>query len=179
MISNITKVSFSRVIIIPAILFSIIFSGCQNNLKPEKVTERSQLEWRVIQTRDFDTQNTIATIKALIYALQDEGYVIGTANTELGLVTASKEISEMDEKDKQFQEFWYGRATGYQTSKQVDVSCTVNTRGNNTKVRINLTAKGKTDTGGTLWSQPIDSPEPYQNIFNKIDKSIFLQTENL
>ena len=100
----------SRIIVLAAALIAI--SGCQNNLKPPAVKEMSQLEWRQLQTRTFTTQDTKGVLKALISAMQDEGYVIQTANTELGLITAVKEISDVDKDDKAFQEFWYGRAIG-------------------------------------------------------------------
>lgn len=178
---NITQVGIKRnLLIIGSILsVSLILGGCTNNLKPPEPKQMSQLEWRTLQTKSFETSNNLSVMKALIASLQDEGFIIESTDSQLGLISAVKEITETDEKDKAFQEFWVGKATGYQTSKRITASCTVATIGKETKVRVNLTAKGMTESGGSLWSQPIDNPEVYQNIFSKIDKSIFLQKENL
>jgi hypothetical protein len=179
MISNITQADFKKLTLIAILPISILFSGCTNNLKPPEPKKMSQLEWRTLQTKTFSTNNTIAVMKALIASLQDEGFIIETTNTELGLISAVKEVTETDEEDKAFQEFWVGEASGYQTSKRITASCTIATINKQTKIRINLTAKGMTESGGALWSQPIDNHKTYQNIFSKVDKSIFLQKENL
>lgn len=178
---NITQAGIKKSLLVVGSLLSasLLITGCTNNLKPPEPKKMTQLEWRTLQTKNFDTKDTIAVMKALIASLQDEGFIIESTNTELGLISAMKEITETDEADKVYQEFWVGKATGYQTSKRITASCTVATIGKETKVRVNLSAKGMTESGGALWSQPIDNPETYQNIFSKVDKSIFLQKENL
>lgn len=178
---NITRQDIKKniLLVVSLISISLIIGGCTNNLKPPELKKMTQLEWRNLQTKNFDTKDPISVMKALIASLQDEGFIIESTNTELGLISATKEITETDKNDKAFQEFWIGKATGYQTSKKITASCTVTTIGKETRVRVNLSAKGMTESGGALWSQPIDNPKTYQNIFSKIDKSIFLQKENL
>ena len=166
-------------IFLVAIVILFTMTACTNNLQPPPPKPMTQLEWRELSTRYFDSNDRIAVMKALVAALQDEGFIITSANTDLGLVTAKKEITEVDEEDKIFQEFWYGKASGYQRSKEIDVTATTTETKKGMKVRINLTAKGIADTGGILWAQPIDDPRPYQAIFGKLGKSLFLQKEQL
>ncbi len=160
-------------------LAAVLFVGCANNYQPPPPKQMTQLEWRQMETRYYDVDIKLNVMKAVIAALQDEGFIINTANTDLGLITASKEITEIDKDHKAFQEFWYGKASGYQRARKIDATVTVSEQPNRIKVRINLTAKGIADTGGTLWSQPVDDEKIYQKIFSKIDKSVFLNKEHL
>jgi len=160
-------------------LVTFFFVGCANNYQPPPPKQMTQLQWRQMETRYYEVNDKLSVMKAVIAALQDEGFIINTANTDLGLITASKEITEIDKDHKAFQEFWYGKASGYQRARKIDATVTVSEQPSKIKVRINLTAKGIADTGGTLWSQPVDDEKIYQSIFSKIDKSVFLNKENL
>jgi hypothetical protein len=64
--------------------------------KTSPTTPKTQLEIREIQTRSYDTPDTKMVMKAVLNVLQDEGYNIKNAETELGLLTASKEIDIED-----------------------------------------------------------------------------------
>jgi len=173
---NIIQVG-SKALLIGAI--SIVFIGCGGNMAPPPPKQMSQLEWRELQSKQFDTDNKMLVMRAIVAALQDEGYTIQSSNNDLGLITGVLEINELDSSNKNAQEFWYGQASGYQTSKRINVSTTTTVINGRTRVRINMTAKGLSESGGTLWSQPVQQQKPYQDIFQKVDKSIFLQKEKL
>ena len=109
----------------------------------------------------------------MIAALQDEGYIISTANHHLGLITGGLEIKDIHKWDK----FW-GKDT-YRTTRRIEASATVQKRNGHIRVRINFVAKALTNTGGILWSEPITDLSTYQNIFQKVDKSLFLEREKV
>jgi hypothetical protein len=58
----------------------------------EKGPPKSQLQIRELQTRSYDTRNTKMVMKTMLNVLQDDGFIVKEANTELGLLTATKEI---------------------------------------------------------------------------------------
>ncbi|PMP93365.1 MAG: hypothetical protein C0173_00810, partial [Desulfurella sp.] len=47
----------------------------------------STFKIRSYQTRTYDTTNTKMVLKAMVNALQDEGFVIKVLNTDMGLIT--------------------------------------------------------------------------------------------
>jgi hypothetical protein len=74
----------------------------------------------------------------VIAALQDEGYIISTANHQLGLITGSLEITDTHRWDK----FW--RKNTYRTARRVEASATIQVRADLTRIRINIVAKALT-----------------------------------
>lgn len=173
--------SFSKKISFIIILYLIIaVASCVSSPKPPPAPEMTQLQIRQLQTREYESTNSLNVMKAVIAALQDEGYIISGANTELGLITAAMEIFEEDKATKAYIEFWYGSGMGtYQTTKRLEASATVREHEGKIRVRINIVAKAISNTGGTLWSQPVYNIAAYQELFSKIDKAIFLEKEKI
>ena len=157
-----------------------ILGGCSSTDKPASTEGMSQLEIRQLQSRSYSGTGEKTVMKAVIAALQDEGFIISTANQELGLITASMEVNDEDKGSKQWVELWYGKGMGnYQTTRRYDASATVQAKDEDIRVRINITAKAMTNSGGIIWSQTVADPAFYQAIFSKIDKSLFLEKEKI
>ena len=135
----------------------------------------SELQIRQIQTREYENVKFEDAMKAVIASLQDQEFIITNASEKLGLVTAYKDIEEVDAWTK----FWVGPQGSYQTIRRIEANVTVREEGKFVRIRINLLAKGILNTGGTLWLRPIYDPEAYQKIFFKIDKSLFIEKEKI
>ena len=69
------------------VALALVAGGCASNAKPPK----TQLETRELQTRTFDTKDEKLVMKAMLNVLQDDGYVVKNAVTDLGLITATHE----------------------------------------------------------------------------------------
>jgi hypothetical protein len=65
-----------------------ILGGCAST--PKATDGAVALKLRAIQTRAFETTDLNKTIRTAMATLQDLGFVIDTADAELGSVTASK-----------------------------------------------------------------------------------------
>lgn len=179
MISHITQVASKRILVVFAI-GSLLLSACASTPKPPALPEISQVQVRQLQTREYDSVDETLVIKAVVAALQDEGYIISAANPEIGLVTAAMEVVDLDKSTKAVAEFWWGSGMGtYQTTKRFEASATVQKHNNVVRVRINIIAKALTNAGGIIWSQPVYEAKVYQDIFSKVDKSVFLEKENI
>jgi len=167
--------------IIKLVIFIAIFViwGCASTPTPPPNPELTQLEVRQLQTREYKSTPAIV-MKAVIAALQDEGFIISSSNPELGLVTAAMEQIAEDTATKSHQAFWYGKGMGtYQTTKRWEASATIGKHSEGVRVRINIVAKALTNTGGIAWSQPVYAADIYQTIFSKVDKAIFLEKEKI
>ncbi len=157
---------------------------------------KSQLQIREFQTKDFDTDDVGMVMKAMVNVLQDDGFTIQNVDTEIGILTALKEIMIYDAAGhKKFLEWDRPSSCLFSPSfLQHDPSCfRVNTSilatinitkfGNQTRARASFQQKVIEDTARKFWislnSGPIEDEKYYQEFFSKVDKGIFIQKENL
>ncbi|MEM2906700.1 MAG: hypothetical protein QW739_01300, partial [Candidatus Odinarchaeota archaeon] len=119
--------------------------------------------------------NYLEALKAVVASLQDQEFIITNANENLGLVTAYKDIEERDEWTR----FWVGAQGSYQTVRRIEANATIRQEGKIIKIRVNLIAKGMTNTGGVLWTRPIYDAEAYQKICSKIDEALLIEKEKI
>ena len=65
-------------------------AGCATTTPTNIAGAGTQLETRQIQTREYDTLDKAMTMRSVIATLQDLGFTIDQADTELGTVTATR-----------------------------------------------------------------------------------------
>ncbi|CAK0775651.1 conserved hypothetical protein [Gammaproteobacteria bacterium] len=166
---------------ISLVITALTLDGCIiHPLEPPSIRQMTQLETRQLQTRDYTGAEPINVMKSIIAALQDEGYIISNVNERLGLITAAMERREEDTELKNHVRFMYGAGIGtYQTTKRFEASVTTTEHERVISLRINIIEKALSNSGGVIWSQPVQDTMTYQNIFSKIDKSVFLQKQKL
>lgn len=173
--SHITPANSKALLLVAALTVAVGLAGCSTTPPPPPVPEMTQLQVRQIQSREYTSTDEKSVIKAVIAALQDEGFIISTVSLDLGLVTSAMEVRDEDTGTKGWSEFMYGPGMGtYQTTKRFEASATVQQQASTVRVRINIVAKALTNAGGIVWSQPVYETDVYQKIFSKVDKSVFL-----
>jgi hypothetical protein len=149
--------------------------------KPPTLPNMSQLEIRQLQTREYPKSDATSALKAVISALQDQGFVISMIDNKMGLVTASMDITKVDKATKTWSALFSSAPTSaiYQTNLHFLANATVRDDGNLTVIRISIVEQSRTNTGGVLWSQPVYDQKIYQKIFQEINKSLFLEKANV
>jgi len=130
------------------VLTCLIFSGCTNPTDT-LLSSDSQVKLRSMQSRRFETNDKIKTLRTVMATLQDLGFVIDKADDVLGSVSATK----LD---------------------RYALRMTVNVRpydesGNQLIVRANAQYNLKA----------IEDPEPYQQFFEAFEKAMFLTAHNI
>jgi hypothetical protein len=156
------------------------FTGCAPTPTPPPQAKVTSLQLRAMQTRTYDKVKVQIVMKSVMSALQDEGYILANADSTLGFIYGAKEKYEVDENTKAVAEFNMGSGSGtYQTTLRLEASATVRKYKDGVKVRINIIEKAISNTGGNIWSQPIHRAAIYQDIFLKVDKSLFLEKQNM
>jgi hypothetical protein len=132
-----------------AVFGCVMLAACASPPQPGPqllAPTEEQMKIRSFQTRTFDVSDHNATMSAVIAALQDLGFIIERANEPLGLITAAR-FAEPD---------YYS---------VVGVTVTVRSKGKGQmEVRANAIFN----------NQPINDPEPYQNFFATVQRSLFL-----
>jgi hypothetical protein len=151
----------------------------------------TQLQLRQIQTRSYGSRTPIDAMKAVINALQDEGFIVKNADKDLGFIQATRE-SDLDPGNRGGGTFFGGFGMGSRNSfggwdnnprwdkaSIVECSGNVNVYENKTQVRLIFQRKVVDNFGDIASVEQILDPEFYQMIFAKIDKSLFLQGQKL
>jgi hypothetical protein len=73
------------------LLFGIAcIGGCATTTPVDLGSGGTQLEARQIQTRQYDTLDKALTMRSVVATLQDLGFTIDQADTELGTITATR-----------------------------------------------------------------------------------------
>ena len=175
---------------------AVIATSCTIVNQNQQPTPKTQTQVREIQTREYDTNDVNLVMKAVLNTLQDEGFVIKNAVTEVGLITAVKEL-QLNGNTGSKTEFWSemfenlfrgsksGKSSGstqetrYNKFRIVEVSVNVTEYGSRCKVRANFQAKVLDNQGDPSEVYTVDDPKFYQDFFSKVDKGIFLQKEGL
>jgi len=165
-------------------------AGCSAGVKPAQ----TQLQVREFQTRTFDTANSKLVLKAMFNVLQDDGYVVKNAVVDLGLITAVKEIDLAPGQSGGGAGFGstvvFGGHGGFifgvpasnptfHKTEVRDFTGNVSEFGHQTKVRVSFQRKTLDNRGDVVEVAPIDDPAFYQDFFSRMDKSLYLQKEQL
>ena len=156
----------------------IFAAGC--DIQPP-VPPMTQLQLRQLQSRSYENRDLKTAMRAVINALLDDGFIIKNADKDLGFVQASKEmdISGGMGPFVGFGGVFSNQQARYSNSSIVDCSGTLTTTGNSTNVRLIFQSKTLDNFGVSMGVNVLTDPFYYQNIFVKIDKSLFLEKENL
>jgi hypothetical protein len=149
--------------------------GCLSTGAPEPPP--TALELRGFQTREYDTTNTRLVMKAMLNVLQDMGFIVNTADTNLGLLTAGKWTDVAHSKKEVRRAVKKEQAI----SKTVVLECTANVSefGKQSRVRVNFQQRVLDASGATMEARPLTDAAFYQSFFSQVDKGIFLQQEGV
>lgn len=140
---------------------------------------RSQLEVRELQTREYTAKDLKQVMKAVIGALQDDGFIIRNADKELGFINASRELDVMNPNTAMWAQIFEGQNARYQKTSIMEASANVSEFGKDVRVRIVFQAKIMDNFGVPVDSKTVDDPVIYRDFFMKVDKSVFFERQRL
>lgn len=158
------------------LLAPLWLSGCATGGGAPPMT---QLQIREYQTRSFDTQDMKLVMKALINVLQDEGFMIKDANSELGIVAATREM-DIEDKGKAFRAWlMWGSNARWDKNSIVEVTANVSSHADQMRVRANFQVKTLNNQGAISKIRDVGDETYYQEFFAKVDKAVFIEKEKL
>lgn len=158
------------------LLTALVVAGCFSDSPPPP--QPSQMEMRSFQTREYDTNDTKLVIKAVLNTLQDMGFIVNTADPNIGLLTASK-WTNVEHSKKEIKE---AKKKELAISKSIVLDCTANISEfgkKQSRVRVNFQQRVLDTNGATMQASPITEAKFYQTFFSQVDKGIFLQQEGI
>lgn len=183
-------------LVIPFLLLLAV-TGCTIVNYPNRnaAQQQTQLQSRQYQQREFDTNDVKLIMKAVLNTLQDDGFIVKNAVVDLGLLSATKEISLKSNAQSTSDDFWTaifrdaisgrrGASTNrttepvrYQNLKQIEATINVSEFGKQTRVRASFQARILDNEGNVMESYPIEDMKFYQDFFVKVDKGVFIQKQ--
>ena len=140
----------------------LVYLGC---VQKNYVSTKTSLELQSIQKRSFDAKYKTA-FASTISVFQDKGYIIETADSTTGFITASSHKTS-------------GQALMVQTIDYVKATAFIEPMANKKiAIRLNFVSHQETSSGYGMKggnSVPIEEPSFYQGIFEQIKKAIFIR----
>jgi len=155
---------------------ALLLPSCLSDAPPPP--QPTQLEMRNFQTREYDTYDAKMVMKAVLNVLQDMGFIVGSADTEIGLLTANR-WTDVQHSKKEVKKATKNEVT---LSKSIVLDCTANISAfgkTQTRVRVNFQQRILDANGNAMQAFPIQDADFYQTFFAQVDKGIFLQQEGV
>jgi hypothetical protein len=158
-------------------IFVLCLIGCATT---PTTPQKTQLEVRQFQTRDFDVKDSKMVMKSCLNVLQDDDYIVKNANADLGLLTATKEV-DIEKKGEAFAALFFigSRDARWKKNQIIECSLNIGESGNRTTVRANFQSKIMNNKGEVVKVVTIEDPTFYQTFFAKVDKGVFLGKNKL
>lgn len=165
------------------ILFSLfLVSGCAMKLPADALQlSPESLKIRQLQTRTFDTNDERKILSASAAVLQDLGFAISESETKLGLITASKQRTAV-EGGQVAGAVAVAILTGQvmhidkaQTIRVCLVTRPVGGKNNSINVRVTFQRVVVNTAGRVTKNEAVIDEEIYQQFFEKLSQSVFLE----
>ncbi len=175
------------------VVCSTFLFGCQAHLPPDVFKpNKNALATRALQTRSFGTTNEKKILSASAAAFQDMGFTIDESETKLGLIVASKSADATNHMHTALvttsillsalsgttSSANYGDLDDIQKMKASLVTH-VNKAKNATFVRVTFQRVVWNNNKQISRVENINDPTLYQNFFEKISKSTFLEDHEI
>ena len=160
----------------PILILFLLIAGCAT---APRVPPRTQLELREMQTRAYESKDTKLVMKAVINALQDDGFMVRSADRELGFISAAKEVDVEDATEAFMQQLFAGAAARYRKNSTIEASVNVSEFGRETRVRVVFQTKVVDNFNMPITTAQVEDPVYYRDFFAKVDKSVFIARQGI
>ena len=139
---------------------------------------RTQLEMREFQTRTFETAEPKLVLRAAINTVLDDGFLIDSADAELGLLTATQKRSTRSFLGNATMLMTYGLLKPWRLSV-LEATIKVDEFGGGSRVRVSFRLVEEGLARSDAKASPVVDPAFHQAFFSRLDKSVFLLKEKL
>lgn len=175
----------------PKLLFIIMLvglvfkTGCAGIPKDALRLSPESLKQRQIQTRKYETTDEAKMLVACAGLLQDTGFNIDESETDLGIIVGSKMRSAVNAGQVAAAICIAGLGGGVPpTDKEQKMRASIVTRpvgeqGKHIAVRVTFQRIVWNTQGQVTCREGLTDPKIYQEFFNKLSKSIFLEAHEI
>lgn len=167
---------------------ALLFAGCQHQAEQQRQATAAltggTLAQRQYTTRRFDTRDETAIMAASAGVLQDLGFNIDETSRSTGLIVGSKDRDAVQASQVLFAGLLVGlgakpEATGFDLNQKIRVSVVTKPMKDATVVRVTIQRVVVTNTNQISRAESIDDPKIYQEFFDKLSQSVFLEAHEI
>lgn len=167
-----------------SIPLALIFQGCGGIPKDVLSMNKATLEDRQLQTRLFDTSDEENILSASASLLQDLGFNLDESETDLGLIVSSKERDATNAGQVALAMLVAlgGSNMPIDSHQKIRVSVVTSPTGekeNRMTVRVTFQRIIWDTYGQVSKLEKLNEPEMYQEFFEKLSKSVFLEAHSI
>ena len=162
---------------------AMVITGCAQKIPKEALELKPEsMQLRQLQTRSFETKDEKKLLNAGAGVLQDLGFNIDESETKLGVIVGSKDRDAVEA----------GQVAGavvmavlFRVNMSVDknqkIRASVVTRpnGNKTNLRVTFQRIVWNTQGQVSKTESIEDAKIYQQFFEKLSKSVFLEANEI
>lgn len=127
--------------------------------------KKSSIELLAMKSREFASNKKVA-FASVLSVMQDLSYIINSADIETGFITAKSPTTTTRRPS--------GSIMNYTTS----TAFVEELRPETTRIRLNFLETYEYTFYKNRYDYPVEDPAVYQNVFTKIQESIFLRSRN-
>ncbi|MCC7281514.1 MAG: hypothetical protein IT556_03965 [Acetobacteraceae bacterium] len=158
-------------------------AGCAQQIPPAalQLTQES-LAQRQLQTRRFETEDESLLLSSSVSVLQDLGYQIGSTHAPLGFVFATKQADAVEVGQvigAVLVAVVFGVAVPIDKDQQIRVSVITRKVDRGTALRVTFQRVVKNTKGEVSRIEALNSPQLYQEFFDRLSKSVFLEANEI
>ncbi|WP_027191156.1 hypothetical protein [Fundidesulfovibrio putealis] len=169
------------------VLLVAMLSGCVATKVPKQALVLSQedLSNKQLQTKIFDTSDEKMVLAASAGLLQDLGFNLDESCTDLGLVTSSKNRTAVDSGQVAgaiAMAILFGVVVPIDKEQKIRASLVTRPVGEKSeRVAVRLTVQRViwNDQNAVTKAETVNDPQIYQEFFNKLAQSIFLEAHDI
>ncbi len=168
------------------VLSMFLFAGCAPQIPKEALTLSPQtIEFRQIQTRYFDTNDEKLILSSCSSVLQDLGFNLDESETDLGVLVASKQ-RDATSVGQIVGSIFMALLTGVptpvddeQTIRVCLVTCPCGENFERISVRVTFQRIVINTQGQVSRREGVVDAKIYQEFFNKLSQSVFLEAHEI
>ena len=166
-------------------IITLIIAGCQTIPKDALSLSPESLAQRQLQTRKYETIDEAKILSACASLLQDMGFNLDESETNLGVITSSKMRSAVNPAQQVAMVMVAILGGGYMPTDKVQkmrasvVTRPVGEKGEYIAVRVTFQRIVWNTQNQVTASESLTDPKIYQEFFDKLSKSIFLEAQEI
>jgi hypothetical protein len=162
----------------------LLMTGCQTIPKDALSLSPESLAQRQIQTRKYATTDEAQVLAACAGLLQDLGFNLDESETKLGVISASKMRSAVSAGQITAAILFALLGAPMPTDKEQKMRASVITRpagdrGEHIAVRVTFQRIVWNTQNHVTTSESLTDPKIYQEFFDKLSKSMFLEAQEI
>lgn len=177
--------AWSRVFVCTLVL-PLLIAGCAPTIPKEALQlTKESLEQRRMQTRKFETTDEKKLLAAVAALVQDLGFTLDESETELGVIVASKD-RDATEAGQVVGAIFLAVLTGavmpvdtVQKMRASVITRPVGDGGKETLVRVTFQRTVRNTNNQVSKLEGLTDPKAYQEFFDKLSKSVFLEAHEI